>query len=245
MEIDGSTPAAALGGASPEAAQTDLDRDAFMRLLVAQIRNQDPMDPMDTRDMMTQLTELTSVEHLIGIEQQMQAVQIGTASLANAQVASFVGRTVEADTSAVSLEDAGGANGAFMLDGRAQDVTVTIRDAEGRVVRTVELGEHFAGAHGFTWDGMTDSDTRAPEGRYHIEVSATGPEGAVVGAHTRVRGEVTGVSYEGGYPQLVLDGEHHVMMGDVREVTGSGATGSSPALDSYGANASDLTEQNR
>ncbi len=237
MEIDSSQGASALGGAraTGDAAETNLDRDAFMRLLVAQIRNQDPMDPMDTRDMMSQLTELTSVEHLIGIEQQMQAVQVGTASLANAQVASFVGRTVEADTSQLRLDDAGAARGAYMLEGRAAEVTATIRDAEGRAVAEIELGEHFAGAHGFTWDGLNEAGTRLPPGRYHVELSARSAEGAPVVVRTRVRGEVTGVTYEDGFPELVLDDEHRVMMGDVREVTGQGTAGTSPALTSYGA----------
>ena len=254
MEIDSNTPAA-LGGARPTSPETDLDRDAFMRLLVAQIRNQDPMDPMDTRDMMSQLTELTSVEHLIGIEEQLSAVQVGTASVANAQVASFVGRTVEADTSALRLDEAGAASGAFLLDGRAEQVTVTIRDAEGRAVRTFELGEHFAGAHGYSWDGLNDAGARLPAGRYRIELSATDAEGAVVPVHTKVRGAVTGVSYEDGFPELVLDDTHRVRMGDVREVSGGPAPGASRAVDSYGAHAvmdpsgaraaADFREQNR
>ena len=77
MEIDSTrSSAAALGGQTVQGADTELDRDAFMRLLVAQIRNQDPMDPMDTREMMSQLTQLTSVEHLIGIEDGIGSLQI-------------------------------------------------------------------------------------------------------------------------------------------------------------------------
>ena len=231
MEIDSTSSGAnALGGNGVGEASTDFDRDAFMQLLVTQIRNQDPMDPMDTRDMMAQLTQLTSVEHLIGIEQGVQTLGVASASIANAQVAGFVGKTVTADASSLRLEEAGSAAGAFELDGRASNVTVTIRDEEGRVVRTMELeGDRFAGTHRYEWDGMDDSGTRLPEGRYRVEVSATDGEGQPVGADTEVRGTVTGVSYEHGYPELILDGEHKILMGDVRRVDdgpggGAGAT---------------------
>lgn len=219
MEIDPShTGANALGGNGVDNAETDLDRSAFMRLLVTQIRNQDPMDPMDTRDMMTQLTQLTSVEHLIGIEERIGTLQVASASIANAQVAGFVGKVVTADTSQLRLDDAGAAAGAYELDGHAAEVTVTIRDAEGRVVRTLELGDTYPGSRGYTWDGNDDAGQRLPPGRYRVEISAADEEGTPVPVHTRVRGTVTGVSYEDGYPELLV-GEHRVLMGDVREVS--------------------------
>lgn len=219
MEIDNRSGATALGGNSVGEASTDLDRDAFMQLLVTQIRNQDPMDPMDTRDMMAQLTQLTSVEHLIGIEQGVQTLGVASASIANAQVAGFVGKTVTADSSSLRLEEAGSAPGAFDLDARASNVTVTIRDEEGRVVRTLELeGDRFPGTHRYEWDGMDDAGNRLSPGRYRVEVAATDSRGNPVGADTEVRGTVTGVSYEHGYPELILDGEHKVLMGDVRRV---------------------------
>lgn len=229
MEIDssnGASGANAIGGQGVGGADTDLDRDAFMRLLVTQIRNQDPMDPMDTREMMTQLTQLTSVEHLIGIEDRLATLQVGTASIANSQVAGFVGKTVMADTSNLRVEEAGPIPGAFELEGRAEEVMVTIRDAEGRVVRTMELGPQAPGSRTYEWDGMNDSGERVAEGRYRVEISATSESGAPVTAHTQVRGTVTGVSYEDGYPELILDGEYRVLMGDVREVSGEEPTAS-------------------
>jgi len=234
MQIDNqTTPTGALGGQTPEAPSTDLDRDAFMRLLVTQIRNQDPMDPMDTQQMMSQLTELTSVEQLIGIEDRLGGLQVASASIANAQVADFVGKEVTADTSHLRLEDTGAVPGALTLEGRAEQVTVTIRDAEGRVVRTMELGPQFAGPVGYEWGGNDDGGQRVDPGRYRVEVEAVDADGTPVAVDTRLRGRVTGVSYEDGYPELILDGEHRVAVGDVREVRdpmgASPTTSSSPA----------------
>ncbi|HJL19070.1 MAG TPA: FlgD immunoglobulin-like domain containing protein [Sandaracinaceae bacterium LLY-WYZ-13_1] len=234
MEIDDTNGANALGANAVSGPEPEMDRDAFMRLLVTQIRNQDPMDPMDTRDMMAQLTELTSVEHLIGIEERLSTLQVGTASIANAQVADFVGREVVADASSLRLEEAGSAMGGFELDGQAESVTVTVRDEDGRVVRTMELGDHFPGQHAYRWDGMDDSGVRLDPGRYRVEIEALDEDGAPVGVHTRIRGTVSGVSYEHGYPELVV-GEHRVLMGDVREVSDRDDAGPRRATSGAGA----------
>ena len=58
---------------------------------------------------------------------------------------------------------------------------------------------------------------RLPPGRYRTEVTAGGEEGAPVNVTPELSGVVEGVSYERGYPELVV-GEHRVLMGDVREI---------------------------
>jgi flagellar basal-body rod modification protein FlgD len=226
MEIQSNGAAYALGAQSPMGPDTSMGRDAFMQLLIAQLRNQDPGDPMDTRDMMTQLVQLTSVEHLVGIEDRLTSLQIASAGMANAQVAGFVGQTVEADTSRLRLDEISSVQGSFELGGAAETVTVKVRDAEGNVVRTMELGAQGAGARSFTWDGRDDSGTRLEPGTYRVEVSAADADGNPVEARTRIRGVVTGVSYEHGYPELLI-GEQRVLMGDVREVSRPGAASES------------------
>lgn len=229
MEIDTRTGANAVGGNGVTGPEPELDRDAFMQLLVTQIRNQDPLDPMETRDMMAQLTELSSVEHLIGIEERIATLQVGTASIANAQVADFVGKTVTADASSLRLEETGDAGGAFTLEGRASQVTATVRNAEGEVVREIELGEAFPGGHTFQWDGRDADGIRLPAGRYQVELSAVGPDGGTVPVAAEVSGVVRGISYEHGYPELLV-GDSRVLLGDVREVQeGRGATPSALA----------------
>ncbi|MCC6875050.1 MAG: flagellar hook assembly protein FlgD [Sandaracinaceae bacterium] len=219
MEIDNNNTAVALGAPRSPAAggNGQLDGGAFMQLLVAQIRNQDPANPMDSRELMTQLTQLTSVEHLIGIEDRLTSLSIASAGIANAQVAGFVGKTVEADTSTLRLEDAGGVSTGFELPAATASTTITIRDQDGDVVRTIELGGQGAGPSELTWDGRDDDGQRLPAGSYRMEVAATDEQGHPLEARTRVRGVVTGISYEQGFPELVI-GERRVLMGDVRRV---------------------------
>jgi flagellar basal-body rod modification protein FlgD len=207
----------ALGSEGAAPTDAELDRDAFMQLLVAQLRNQDPTSPMDTTQMVQQLTELTSVEHLIGIENRLGSLQVAAASSANAEVAGFTGQRVTADTSYLRLGDVGEATGAFELSAPASQVDVVLYDAEGRIVRRLELGAQASGANTFRWDGQDGTGTRLDPGRYRAEVTAAGEDGGTVHVTPELSGVVEGVSYERGFPELVV-GEHRVLLGDVREI---------------------------
>lgn len=204
--------------AASSGATSEIGRDAFMKLLVAQLRNQDPLDPMEARDFVTQLSQLTGVEELITIGERVQALEIATAGIANTQVATLTGKVVTANADRIRLGENGPGQTVFQLDAKAKDVTVTIRDESGQVVRTLELGETFPGSHQIVWDGNDASGQRAAAGRYTVEVTAKDESGNVVGTSTKVTGIVTGVSYENGYPELIV-GEARVMLGDVVSIS--------------------------
>jgi flagellar basal-body rod modification protein FlgD len=144
-------------------------------------------------------------------------VEMGLASVANTQVSNLVGKRVEADTKSVFVADSGAASVPYTLDGRAEKVVITMRDADGAVVRRQELGSTFPGSRTFTWDGLDNNGDRVPVGRYTIEVAAENATGGAVGASTRVAGNVTSIDYSKGYPELVI-GEARVMLGDVTSI---------------------------
>jgi flagellar basal-body rod modification protein FlgD len=208
------TPSPAQSPSAQAEASSDLGQDAFMKLLVAQLRNQDPLEPMDPQESIAQLAELTSVEQMVSMERRLSAIEVGIAGLANTEVASFVGRTITADTSTLRLDELGQATGAFSLEGPAAEVNVSVRDAEGRLVRTLSLGARGVGAHGIDWDGRNDAGDRLPPGRYALEVEAVDADGNPVEASTRVTDRVTGVTYEDGFAELLL-GDFRVVLGDV------------------------------
>ena len=202
---------------APEESQ-DLGRDAFMKLLIAQLENQDPLEPMDAQETITQLAELTSVEHLMGIESRIGALEIATAGMANTQVASLLGRDVTASGGNLRLDSQGTARGAYNLGAAASEVTITIRNDAGDVVRTVEVGSQSIGPHTFDWDGSDATGGRAPAGRYTMEVTARGADGNAINVSDEVSGRVDGVTYENGFPELQVGGRT-ILLGDVRSVT--------------------------
>lgn len=194
-----------------------LDREAFMKLLVAQLSNQDPLDPMDSREMVSQLSELTSVEQLVAIEGRVQSLEVGLGGIANTQVSSLVGKTVTAAGDTMRISDTGVAEGGFTLGRAATDTVVTIRDANGELVRTMDLGAMGVGPQEFTWDGIDASGERVAAGRYSISVEAEA-DGVPVGVQYAVTGLVEAVSYTDGIPVLQV-GSRNILLGDVESIS--------------------------
>src|SRR5687768_12595215 len=92
----GAPGASAVGGA-PINPTSQLGKQDFMKLLVAQLKNQDPLNPMDSREMITQLSTLTSVEKLTSVDQSLTQLRAETTGMAGIQTSSLIGRTVTAD----------------------------------------------------------------------------------------------------------------------------------------------------
>jgi flagellar basal-body rod modification protein FlgD len=194
-----------------------LGRDAFMKLLVAQLRNQDPLEPLDSREFVTQLSQLTSVEQLVTIGERMQNLELSNMAMANTQSAGLVGKQVQARGDQLVLGAEGPLQSTIHLPNAAASSRVTIRDGAGQVVRTLELGKLNAGANTFTWDGITDAGARAPAGIYKLEFSAENQGGHPIAVNTEVSGVVTRISYEQGFPELVI-GSTHVALSNVTSI---------------------------
>lgn len=188
----------------------------FLTLLTTQLQNQDPLSPLDSTQFTTQLVQFASVEQQIGQNARLdEIVKIQGGSQAVSAV-SFLDNIVEAFGSTGVLKD-GSASYSYTLPSTAQKTTITIRNAAGDIVRTIE-GETDAGKHKLAWDGKNDQGVQLADGKYSITVTATGENQTPITAVTGIVGKVTGVTVEDG--QLVLDlGGVTVKVTDVLSVT--------------------------
>jgi len=204
--------------AAPANQGNDLGKDTFLRLLTTQMQAQDPLNPMDNTEFVAQLSQFTSLERLENMSQSIEQMALGMAANTSAQMVSFVGKTVQVSTSTVHLDEGSTTGFGVELGQDAKEITVTIRDEEGRVVRELELGARAKGEHDLTWDGLDADGSPAPEGKYTVEVGAKDAEGVKVPSGTRATRRVEAVSFSGGAPRLVLQGELEVTLGDVVRV---------------------------
>jgi flagellar basal-body rod modification protein FlgD len=173
----------------------------FLTLLTTQLQNQDPLSPLDSTQFTTQLVQFASVEQQIGQNARLdEIVKIQGGSQAVGAV-SFLDNIVEAFGSTGVLKD-GSASYTYRLPTSAQKATITIRNAAGDIVRTLD-GEIEAGKHTLNWDGKNDQGVQLADGKYSITVAATGEGQTPITAITGIVGKVTGVTVEDG--QLVLD----------------------------------------
>ena len=85
-------------------------------------------------------------------------------------------------------------------------------------MRTIELGEQEAGEVDVDWDGLEDDGSPLPAGEYTISVKAESEEGESVGSDVYTARRVSGVSFQGGFPKLELEGDVEISLGDVTRV---------------------------
>jgi flagellar basal-body rod modification protein FlgD len=197
-----------------------LDKDAFMKLLVAQLKNQDPLNPADAKEFVTQLSQLTGVEQMTSMSDKLGALQTATTSLVANQASTLVGKNIEGDGKNLYLggNSTDKANSSFRLTNGADDVTVTIRDGDANVVRTVKIaGTQSAGVQPFSWDGLNDRGERMEAGKYTMSVEAK-LAGKAVGADALIAGTVSSVSYERGFPELIV-GKASVALANVTKIS--------------------------
>lgn len=176
-----------------------MGKDEFLKLLVTQLGNQDPLNPMDGQQFAAQLAQFTSVEQLMNISETLgengQMNAILAQSINSGVAAGLIGKTVQTASNQLNLGAAGPGILKFRLGDTADAVTVTIRDQAGNLVRELELGGRSSGDHEVEWDGADLAGQRVKEGAYTYEVEAKTNGGEAVGAETFFRGQVDRITF--------------------------------------------------
>lgn len=187
----GTSAAATTTSAAATSAVQDT-QDRFLKLLVTQMQNQDPLNPMDNSQVTSQMAQLSTVSGIDKLNTTLQAMSSSFAASQSLQAAGMIGRSVLAPGSSLSLQG-GAAAGGFNLAQPADQAVVTIKDAAGNTLHTMYMGAQKAGDVMFQWDGVTDSGAKAADGTYTFEVSAT-QGGQKVDATSLALGVVNSVS---------------------------------------------------
>ena len=202
---------------APKVGDQGLKSEDFMKLLIAQLQNQDPESPVDTKELVTQLSQLTSVQQLTTMAGKLDGLTTAVNGMAANQSAGLIGKNVEANGNTVHLDATGGTTTAVNFRQNAEKVSVSVMNEAGRIVRTIDMPPQKAGVVSVAWDGLGDDLERATPGAYTLTVSAKDGNGNPVDADMKVAGVVSGVSYEHGAPELVL-GTRRVPLSSVTSI---------------------------
>jgi flagellar basal-body rod modification protein FlgD len=205
-----------MGGTSTSTASQSLDKNAFLKLLVAQLQHQDPTNTQDPSQMIQQLTGFSTVEQIQALGTQIQGLQVQTQGLFQAQVAGLVGKRILVPGNTALLQGGQAAFG-VKLSADAAKVTINIKDATGNIVRTLSLDGAKAGSNKVAWDGKDAQGAALPDGSYTVEVSATDANGKAVTAETTSYMKVDAVSFKDGLVYLVAGGKTY-SLGDITEI---------------------------
>jgi len=204
--------ASASAASSSTTRNTDLgQKDIFLKLLVAQMKNQDPLKPQDATQMSSQLAQFNMVEQQTNtnswLEQMAGNGGLGSAGASGAldsASAGYLGRTVTINQNTVEYM---GASSTFSTDLGldAASAQVVIRDSSGQAVRTVDLGPLQAGVQSITWDGSNDAGSQVAFGSYAMEINALDYQGQPIAAAVQRSGLVDSV-------RLATSGEVQLMV---------------------------------
>jgi len=197
---------------------SDLGKDDFLNLLVAQLQNQDPLEPMDSTAFTSQLAEFSSLEQLSNVNENLEYLQMYQASINNAQAVSFIGKNIDALGNSIQLASGETEEIHFELSNNSSSVFINIYDEAGSLVKYIENGPLGEGKQSVEWDGTDNGANILPEGIYKFEVMAVNANGDKVQTATYISDRVTGVTFKNGVTYL-LAGGMKIPIGDVIEVS--------------------------
>lgn len=134
--------------------------DRFLKLLITQMQNQDPLNPMDNAQVTSQMAQISTVSGIQDLNTTVSGLNAQFAGLQAVQGASLVGHDVTlAGNRLDTTSTAGKGIGGFELSSAASKVTVTVKDGTGKVVDTLNLGAQSAGMNGFAWSAPVAGQT--------------------------------------------------------------------------------------
>ncbi|MFT3811381.1 MAG: flagellar hook capping FlgD N-terminal domain-containing protein [Micropepsaceae bacterium] len=178
--------------------------DTFLKLLTAQLQNQDPLEPMDAAQFTQQLVQYSSVEQGIYTNKNLETLIAMQQTAGLGSAVNYIGREVMAENPQALLAD-GQATWTYTLPTAATSVSLAVRDANGKVVYS-GTGPVTAGEHTIGWDGKLASGADAPAGVYKLEITAKAADNSAIAAPITLQGRVTGVQMINGAVVLNLGG---------------------------------------
>lgn len=167
-----------------------LGKDDFMKLLLAQLKNQDPLNPMDGTAFTAQLAQFSSLEQLSNLNTELKAQSVNQMTSVYAQSVNMIGKEVVANAGNTITANGQTVNLNYNLSKDAQTATISIFDGNGKLVKTWDETGQKAGMNKATWDcsGVEIGD-------YTYQISAKDESGRVVSAETMTTGVVTAVHF--------------------------------------------------
>jgi len=196
----------------------ELGQEDFLKLMVAQLKNQDPSNPVENSEFLGQIAQFSMVNGIDGLGSSFDSVASSLFSTQAMQASQLVGKEILVDTNVAELETGGSVDAMLQTSSSASNVKIFVEDQAGLLVRTLDLGNIGSGATKFNWDGIDSEGTPAVPGSYTLRTEGL-VAGSLQGLSTQVYSKVesivvdrnnTTVSFE-------LAGNRSVGISQVRE----------------------------
>jgi flagellar basal-body rod modification protein FlgD len=158
---------------APQSKMKSLGQSDFLRLMVAQVQNQDPMQPQANGEFLSQLAQFSANDGITKMEESLRQLTNSLQSNQALQASALVGRKVLVNGDKVSLGTEGDAKAAIDLPAGVSNLTASIYSESGELIKKINLGQPEPGFFQFAWDGTNDKNERVGVGKYKVEVHGT------------------------------------------------------------------------
>jgi len=188
----------------PRVAKKTLDKDDFLKIMITQMRHQDPTSPFKAEQMATEMAQFTSVEQMQNINQTLNKMANQNNPLERMAMTNLIGKTVTVDKERFPHVEGQGDSLNFALPKTATQVKIAIANDKGEMITERELGALEPGEHSYAWDGLRSGGLPVKSGNLMFKVVATDSHGASIPIQSQTRAQVVGVSFEGAEPALLI-----------------------------------------
>jgi flagellar basal-body rod modification protein FlgD len=195
-------------------AAQSMGKEDFLKMLVAQLKNQDPLNPMSGTDFATQLAQFSSLEQLTNLNQGITNLGLYQTSQANLQAVNLIGKEVTAGKGNGFIADGAPVNLYYDLSKDASEVQINVYDEAGALADTVRTYDQTEGINNMTWNNGQEKS-----GNFTFKVFAFDTTGATLPVDTLVSGKVTAVSFKDKSIYVNVAGQE-LPFSEVREVSG-------------------------
>ena len=193
--------------------------DQFMRLMLAQLENQDPLEPQENGEFLTQLAQLEAAAGISELQDSFDSFSAAMQSNSALQASSLVGRNVLAPGGYAQLETGQAVQGEVSLSSSTTDLSLEVTDAAGQLIKTISLGTQASGSVPFTWDGTDDAGNAMPPGSYQVRATANiGTEQVAQEVLVSARVDSVTIGQNGQSVKLNLAGLGSIALSEVKEI---------------------------
>ncbi|MFA6026267.1 MAG: flagellar hook capping FlgD N-terminal domain-containing protein [Ignavibacteriaceae bacterium] len=201
--------------------KSQLGKDDFLKLMMAQMKYQDPMNPMDGTAFSAQLAQFSSLEQLTNINtsltQSINANLMLAESVNNTMSATLIGKEVKLSNTTIQKTGQASANLGYTLPGDAVSAKISIYNDAGVLVKTIENASTNKGDNKLSWDFSDNQGKTVPDGNYTFKVEAKGSNDADMDVTPFVYGKIEGVKFTQSGTKLMINNSEY-LLSDILEI---------------------------
>lgn len=226
--VDGVNSTSSTSTSSTSSSNSALGKDDFLKLMIEQLKNQDPLNPLDGTDYAAQLAQFSSLEQLTNLNDYMKesinASLLLSQSVSNTMATNYIGKEVKLNGEDLTLVGQASITLGYNLASAPKTAKINIYDSNGKLVKTIDDIPSSVGDNKLSWDLTDNSGDKLEDGDYTFEVVATTVSGEDMTVDLFKYGVIDGIRFTEEGTEFIIDGAGY-SISDVLEITTSNNNG--------------------